>query len=119
LIAQLLTRSVLRELLQSRPILETYMIDTHEFAQKQLELTAEFDKYLFDHPEADESFPDGAHVYFEIAGEHDFNHYSRQLAERQQRDNGATVVLVRVKGLAPPQGSRLIEPIIEQELSSA
>jgi hypothetical protein len=88
------------------------MIDPHDFAQKQLELTAEFGKYLLDHPEVDDGLPDGAYVYFEVAGEPEFNQYSRNLAERRRQEEGAAVVMVRTKGLAPPQGSRLIEPII-------
>jgi len=89
------------------------MIDPHEFARKQLELTAEFGKFVFDHPEVDESLPDGAFIYFEIAGEPEFNRYSRELAAQQQREEGAPIVIVRVKGLTPPQGSRLIDPVIE------
>ena len=89
------------------------MIDPHDFERKQFELASEFGKYVFDHPEVDEILPDGAHIYFQIAGEEEFNKYSRELAERQRREEGVPVVLVRIKGLAPPQGSRLIDPVIE------
>jgi hypothetical protein len=89
------------------------MIDPHDFAQKQLELTAEFGKYLFDHPEVDARLADGAYVYFEVAEEAEFNQYSRSLADRQRRENGVPIVLVRIQGLAPKQGSRLLEPVIE------
>jgi hypothetical protein len=93
------------------------MIDPHDFAQKQLELTAEFGKYLFDHPEVDECLAEGAYVYFDVAGEPEFNHYCRSLAERQRREHGAPIVLVRIQGLAPRQGSRLLEPVIEPALA--
>jgi Family of unknown function (DUF5647) len=89
------------------------MIDPHQFAQKQLELTAEFGKYVFAHPEADDLLPEGAFVYFEIEGEPEFSEYSRELAVKQRHEEGVPVVLVRVKGLAPPQVSRLIDPVIE------
>ncbi len=89
------------------------MIDLHEFAQKQLELTAEFGKFVFEHPEIDDQIPDGACVYFEIEGETEFNRYSQTLAQRRKDEEGVPVVLVRVKGLAPRQGSRLIDPVIE------
>ena len=89
------------------------MIDRSEFAQKQFELTAEFGKYVFAHPEADDLLPDGAFVYFEIDGEREFSEYSRELAAKQQREEGVPVVLVRIKGLSPPQVSRLIDPVIE------
>ena len=89
------------------------MIDPHEFSQKQLELTAEFGKYVMHHPEVDEVLPPESHVYFEVAGEEEFNRYSRELAEKQLREQGLPLVCVRIKGLAPPQVSRFIDPVIE------
>ena len=89
------------------------MIDPHTFSHRQFELTAEFGKYLFEHPEADERLPAGAFVYFQIDGEPDFNEYSRKLASEQRQREGVPIVLVRIKGLAPPQHSRLIDPVIE------
>ena len=93
------------------------MIDVHEFAQRQLELTAEFGKFVFEHPEVDDRVPDGAYVYFEIEGEAAFNTYSQTLAERRRRDEGVPIVRLRLKGLAPPQGSRLIDPVIEEAVA--
>ena len=88
------------------------MIDPQNFAQRQMELTAEFAKYILDHPDVDESLPDDSYIYFQIDGEAEFNEYSQQLAERREREDGVTAVCVRLKGLAPPQGSRLIDPQI-------
>ncbi len=88
------------------------MISAFDFAQKQLELTEEFAQFVVDHPEIDELLPPESYIYFEIAGEPEFNQYSRELAQRR-RAEGMTVVCVRTKGLAPPQGSRLIEPVVE------
>ena len=88
------------------------MIDPDKFARKQMELTAEFSKYLLDHPEIDESLPEDSYIYFEVRGEAEFNEYSRRLAERREREEGMVTVCVRVRGLAPPQGSRLIDPEI-------
>jgi hypothetical protein len=89
------------------------MIDPHEFAQRQLELTGEFGKYVIDHPEVDDILPPESYIYFEVAGEEEFNRYSRELAEKQLHDEGLPIVCVRIKGLAPLQGSRLIDPVIE------
>jgi hypothetical protein len=72
------------------------MIDPHAFAQQQLELTGEFGKYLFDHPEVDQRLPDGAYVYFEVAGESEFNQYSSSLAEKHRQSTGGPIVLVRI-----------------------
>jgi hypothetical protein len=89
------------------------MMNPHDFALKQQELTAEFAQYVVDHPEVDEALPERSYLYFEVAGEDEFNRYSRELAERQLREEGLPIVCVRVKGLAPRQGSRLIDPVIE------
>jgi len=88
------------------------MIDPDDFARRQMELTAEFAKYLLEHPEVDDSLPADSYIYFEVEGELEFNQYSRQLAERREREDGVEAVCIRLKGLAPPQGSRLIEPQI-------
>ncbi|GEM_PF-539384 len=83
------------------------------FTDKQFELTAEFGKYVFDHPEVDDLLPPSSHVYFQIDGEAEFNQYSLELAERQRQSEPTPVILVHIKGLAPPQGSRLLDPVIE------
>ena len=89
------------------------MISTYDFAKKQAELTTEFAQYILDHPEVDDVLPPQSYVYFEVAGEEEFNRYSRELAEKQLREEGLPIVCVRTKGLAPPSGSRLIDPVIE------
>jgi Family of unknown function (DUF5647) len=88
------------------------MIDPTEFADKQLELASEFAQYVADHPEIDEILPEKSHIYFEVDGESEFNKYSREMAQRRQQE-GVPIILVRIKGLAPPPSSRLIDPIIE------
>ncbi len=89
------------------------MISSFDFAKQQMELTTEFAQYVVDHPEVDELLPPQSYVYFELAGEDEFNRYSRALAENQLRDEGVPIVCVRIKGLKPPQGSRLIDPVIQ------
>ncbi len=88
------------------------MIDLEHFARRQMELTAEFAKYVMEHPEVDQMLPEDSYVYFQFEGEPGFNEHSRKLAERREHEEGMTTVCVRVKGLAPPQGSRLIDPQI-------
>ena len=87
------------------------MADECTFADRQFELAEEFAKLLLEHPEMDASIPDGAAVYFEIAGEDEFNLKSRELAARD-RACGQSVVFVRIEGVRPPEGSRLISPKI-------
>jgi len=88
------------------------VIDPDDFARRQMELAAEFAKFIMEHPEIDESLPEDSYVYFEIEGESEFNRYSRELAQRREREEGMIPVCVRAKGLAAPQGSRLIDPRI-------
>jgi hypothetical protein len=88
------------------------MIDPEVFARKQMELASEFAKYVLEHPEVDEALPADSFVYFEVEGEPELNEYGRKLAQRREREEGMATVCVRVKGLAPPQGSRLIDPQI-------
>jgi hypothetical protein len=95
------------------------MTDPNQFANKQLELAEEFAQYVADHPEVDDLLPEKSHICFQIEGEVEFNRYSRDLAVRQRHEEPAPIILVRIKGLAPPQGSRLIDPVIEPESAVA
>lgn len=89
------------------------MMSPYDFARIQMELTGEFAQYVVEHPEVDERLPEQSYIYFEVRGEDEFNRYSRELAERQLSEEGLPIVCVRIQGLAPPQGSRLINPVIE------
>lgn len=88
------------------------MIDPADFAQRQMELTSEFAVYILEHPDVDSQLPEDAYVYFHVDDQPEFNAYSQQLAQRREREEGILAVCVKLKGLAPPQGSRLIDPQI-------
>lgn len=88
------------------------MIDPKMFADRQLELNAEFGKFILEHPEMLDQLPDGAYVFFEVEGETEFNQHARRMAEARKQEK-VPVVIVRIKSVAPPQGSRLIDPVIE------
>ena len=49
------------------------MVDPAAFAQRQMELSTEFAKYLIEHPEVDESLPDDSYIYFQIDSDAEFN----------------------------------------------
>jgi len=89
------------------------MMSSYDFARIQMELATEFAQYVVDHPEVDERLPEQSYIYFEVAGENDFNRYSRELAHWQHHEEGLPIVCVHIQGLAPRQGSRLINPVIE------
>lgn len=88
------------------------MIDPQTFAQRQMELTADFAKYVLEHPEIDATLPEDSYIYSYVDGESEFNEYSEQLAHRREQQEGVVAVCVRLKGLKAPQGSRLIDPEI-------
>jgi len=83
-----------------------------EFVEKNIRLSFEFSKYVLANPELDESIPNNAQVVFLIEDDPEFNKKSKSLAEKQ-REPGQPVVIVKIKGLAPPLVSRLIEPKLE------
>jgi hypothetical protein len=89
------------------------MIHPTQFADKQLELAEEFARYIADHPEVDDLLPERSHICFQIDGEDEFNRHSRDMAQRHRTQEEGPIVLVRIKGLAPVRGSRLIDPVIE------
>ncbi len=94
------------------------MLNPHTFADRQMELTTEFARYVLRHAEVDASLPEDAYIDFEIDGETEFNEYSRQLAERHQPEEDCETVCVRGKGLAPPHESRLIDQQIFTDASA-
>ena len=71
------------------------MMNPYDFARMQMELTTEFARYVVEHPEVDEKLPAQSYIYFEVAGEAEFNRYSRELAEKQFRDEGLPPLCVR------------------------
>jgi hypothetical protein len=89
------------------------MVDARQIAKIGLELMVEFSEYVVDHPEVDDLLPWRCYLHFQIEGNVEFNRYSREMAKQQRREEGVPVVWVWVKGLAPRQGSRLIDPVIE------
>ena len=42
------------------------MIDPETFAQFQMELTAEFARYILEHPEVDNALPQDSYVFFQV-----------------------------------------------------
>lgn len=84
----------------------------NEFFERSLEISTEFDRYVLAHPEVAEKIPDDALVIFLLEDDAEFSKKSLEIA-RKKREKGQPVVLVRIKGLAPPVVSRLIEPRLE------
>jgi phenolic acid decarboxylase len=82
------------------------MIDVLE--KKHGILVTEFGRYVVEHPEFTEKFPQNAQIVLQVEGDEEYNRWSKELSDRQ-REAGQAVVYVKVKGLRPVK-SRLIEP---------
>ncbi|HSE87087.1 MAG TPA: DUF5647 family protein [Candidatus Binatia bacterium] len=85
------------------------------FAYKNIVLNTEFNKYLVEHPEVADKIPDNALVV--LLPEDDPSLCRKNLAlARRYREKNQPVVHVRVKKLAPPPKSRLVQPRLKVAL---
>jgi len=82
------------------------MINTLE--KKNAILVAEFDRYVVEHPEFASKIPKNGQIVLQVEGEDEYNRWVRRIADKQ-REQGQTIVYVKVKGLKPAK-SRLIKP---------
>jgi hypothetical protein len=80
------------------------MIDVLE--KKHSVLVTEFDRYVVEHPEFATKIPQNAQIVLQVESDEEYNEWSRKLAERQ-RDQGQSVVYVKVKGLKPVKSGSL------------
>ena len=84
------------------------MKNENALAQKNLDLSFEFSRYMLSHPELDEVIPEDAMIIFQIENDPELTQYNKGLAKRHKELN-QSLVIVKIKGLAP---SRLIEPTV-------
>ena len=82
------------------------------FERKNTELIKEFNHYIREHPEFADSIPDEAVVVMQLAGDEEFNVWSRGLAESRAQE-GRPIVYVKIKELAPLH-SRIRDLELEQ-----
>jgi hypothetical protein len=82
------------------------MIDVLE--KRHAILVTEFDRYVVEHPEFALKIPQNAQIVLQVEGDEEYNEWSRRTAERQ-REQGQTVVYVKIKGIKPAK-SRLLKP---------
>jgi len=87
-------------------------VTEHELAEKRITVSFEFSRYLMAHPDLAERLPEDAAVVFFLEDDPEFTDHERKLATQLAAD-GQPIVRVRVRGLAPPRESRLIEPTLE------
>ena len=85
------------------------------FAYKNIVLNTEFNKYLIEHPQVADKIPDNALVVLLPEDDPALCRKNLALARRHRIEHQA-VVHVRIKKLAPPSKSRLIQPRLKVAL---
>lgn len=79
------------------------------FVYKNIVLNTEFNKYLAEHPDVADKIPDNSLVVLLPDDDPALCRKNLTLA-RRHRERNQPVVHVRVKKLAPPPKSRLVQP---------
>ena len=90
--------------------------EEEEFFLKNVTLTAEFNKYLVEHPEVAEKIPQDCAIVLLPEDDPLFCQRVMQLIRHHQRIDdvkGRSIVYVRVERLAPAPPSRLVNPRVE------
>ena len=82
------------------------MTEDRDITLKNLELSAEFSRYLFEHPEFEEQLPDGAEVVLLPEFDHSLRMHNEQMG-REMEAEGEKVAYVRLGNLRPKTLSRL------------
>lgn len=75
-------------------------MERQEFSERAIELAFEFNRYVIDHPEITKKLGEEACLVFQVAGDEEFNQWSRRVAARYIKD-GKSVVYVRIKKMKP------------------
>ncbi len=83
-----------------------------EVIEKNMTLSIEFSKYIFEHPELEDRIPKGAQVVLLPEYDKELSAYNLMIAEKQ-REEGQPVVYVRIKKLLAPRLSRVSEAELE------
>ena len=84
-------------------------------AYKNIVLNTEFNKYLVEHPEVADKIPNDALVVILPDDDPALSRRNLSLA-RRHREKNQPVVHARVKKLAPPPKSRLVQPRLKVAL---
>jgi hypothetical protein len=76
------------------------MREQKRFLEKNSMLVKEFDRYILEHPEFAEQFPNNALVVMQIDGDEEFNDWARETAHRAA-EKDTPIVYVTVTELKP------------------
>ena len=83
-----------------------------ELIDKNIGLSIEFSKYIFEHPELEDKMPKGAQVILLPEYDKELCEYNLMIAEKQ-REREQPVVYVKIKKLLAPRLSRVSKAELE------
>ena len=83
-----------------------------ELIEKNINLSIEFSKYIFEHPKFEDKIPKGAQVVLLPEYDEELSAYNLMIAEKQ-REEGQPVVYVRLEKLLAPRLSRVSKAELE------
>lgn len=83
-----------------------------EYFERNITLSAEFSRYLFEHPEMEDRIPANAQIIILPEDEPELCEYNKKVAE-EQHEEGQPIIYVRISTVAPKVFSRLVNPRIE------
>jgi hypothetical protein len=86
-----------------------------EFIAKNISLSIEFSKYVFEHPELEDKIPKGAQVVLLPEYDKKLSEYNMTIAEKQ-REERQPVVYVKIRELLPPRLSRVAKAELEIDM---
>lgn len=86
-----------------------------ELFNKNLDISHEFSKYLLNHPEIENKIPPDALVVFIVEDDLELSQKNIEM-NRTNREPNQPLIFVKIKGIRPPEESRLIEPHLETSL---
>jgi hypothetical protein len=70
------------------------------FAEKNIMLIREFDRYILEHPDFAEKIPDNALVVMQMEGDEQFNQWAKETAFKTS-EKGQPIVFVTITELKP------------------
>lgn len=82
------------------------MANENDMVTKNIELSAEFSRYLFEHPEIEERIPAEAEIVFLPEFDMELKEYNIRLGKQIEAE-GVKVVYVAIKAMRPKTLSRI------------
>ena len=83
--------------------------------ERNIELSAEFSRYIFEHPEIEEKIPVNAEIILLPAFDDDLKDFNVELGKKLEAE-GAKVIYISIKEIRPKVFSRIekieLEPVI-------